>query len=135
MIMYMKALLERLKNDGCKIAIATFKTQIQIDTLLKNEGLLDYFDAVIGVRNSGEKKADIIRNAANSLNVSDMKDIVMIGDSYLDAEGALNSGADFIGVTYGYGLRDTHDLNGFPCKTLCKSVAELNNALFINATH
>ena len=38
--------------------------------------------------------------------------IAMVGDTYFDARGARLCGADFVGVTYGYGDRESMEKEG-----------------------
>ena len=55
---------------------------------------------------SRKDKKDLIPYAVESLGgnlEADRESIVMIGDTYFDARGAVQMGVDFIGVTYGYG--------------------------------
>ncbi len=124
----MKALLDQMKAKNVKVTIATLKTQIQIDTLLKNENLGLYFDLVCGAAPNRKNKVDLINYIANQLMIK-TGTMVMVGDSVLDAEGARKAGIDFIGVTYGFGLKEENDLTGIPYKKLCSSIDELRKEI------
>lgn len=124
----MKTLLDQIKAKNAKVVIATLKTQVQIDTLLKNENLDLYFDFVCGVTQARMDKADLIVYIMDKLKLK-MNEIVMIGDSVLDAEGAAKAGIDFIGAIYGFRLKGKNDLVGIPYEKLCNSVDELREEI------
>lgn len=124
----MKELLDQVKAKNIKVAIATLKTQIQIDTLLKNKNLSIYFDLVCGAAPNRRNKVDLINYIANQLKI-EAREMVLVGDSVLDAEGARKAGVDFIGVTYGFGLKKENDLRGIPYKKLCGSIGELREEI------
>ena len=97
-------LLETLKKNNVKLAIATSKPiKFTID-ILKYFNLYEYFDYVSAapIDDNTTTKSDIVRNAINNINV-DKKDIVMVGDRQYDIIGANDNGIDSIGVLYGYG--------------------------------
>ena len=48
-------------------------------------------------------KADTIRQAMSTLGIAN--NVLMVGDSVYDFEGAVNVGVDFIGVLYGFGFK------------------------------
>lgn len=124
----MKELLDQMKAKNVKVTIATLKTQIQIDALLKNENLSLYFDLVCGVAPNRRNKMELINYIADQLKIEKRK-MVMIGDSILDAEGARKAGVDFVGVTYGFGLKEENDLIGIPYKKLCSTIDELREEI------
>ncbi len=97
--------LETLKNTDMKLVVCTSKNQELAEKSLKAIGIYDYFDAVCGSLKDGSRKnkAELIPCAMNLVGISDGKDAVMIGDTCFDAQGAINSKVDFIGVLYGYG--------------------------------
>lgn len=97
-------LLQALKSDGAKIAVASSKPKVFIDVLLEKFGILKYFDAVCGVQfNSDcETKASIIGRAVNDLG-ADKSDVLMIGDTRFDIEGANENGIKSVGVMWGFG--------------------------------
>lgn len=121
--------LEHIKGENIKLAIATLKTQKQIDALLFNEGLEDLFDVVRGVRVHGEKKDDILKSISEELGISDYREMVLVGDTILDAEGAASIGVDFIGVTHGFGLRTEEDLKEYPYVALCNNFIDVSKII------
>lgn len=122
---YMEDVINEIKSRGIKVAIATLKTQIQVDVLLKNQGVENLFDLVVGVRKSGESKSDILKTIIQCFEIADGKQAVLVGDTYLDAKGANDVGIDFIGVTHGFGIKDYEDVKGLPCKFICDSLPEM----------
>ena len=52
-----------------------------------------------------KEKPDLIPYALHSLGDVPRDRAVMIGDTFFDTLGAVATGVDFIGVTYGYGIR------------------------------
>ena len=103
-----KELLESIKAQGCKVAVCSSKYETFAKEIIVILGLEKYFDAVCGSTLDGSRKdkKDLIPYAVESLggNIeTDREKVVMIGDTYFDARGAVQTGVDFIGVTYGYG--------------------------------
>lgn len=99
-------LLQALKKDGIKTAVASSKPKKFIDILLKKFNISKYFDAVCGVEfNSDcETKASIIARAAKMLN-EDSKSILMIGDTHFDITGANENSINSTGVLWGFGTK------------------------------
>ena len=82
-----REVLEKLKDAGVYIAMATADiTDIAIDTL-KHVGIFDLFDYVVGADmvENDKPNPDMIEKAVQSLNVSKAK-TVMVGDSITDME-------------------------------------------------
>ena len=50
---------------------------------------------------------------------------VLIGDSKYDAIGAIESGIDFIAVTYGFGFKSASDVEQYPNVCVCDSVKDI----------
>ena len=101
-------LLTRLKASGRTLVVATSKTEVFALEILRHFDLYKYFDFVAGatlndVRN---QKADIIKYALETLNITEKKSAIMIGDRKHDIIGAKETGLDSIGVLYGYGTYD-----------------------------
>ena len=101
-------MLIRLKKMGCMLAICTSKYEPFAKEIIEALGLTKYFDAVCGSNVDGTRKdkCDIIPYAVETLGGDFARDksmTVMLGDTYFDVRGAVQSGVDFIGVKYGYG--------------------------------
>jgi len=98
-------LLSTLGARGVKPAIATYKREDYALRLLKHYHFDDYTDIIFGGDNEGIlKKRDIILKCIESAGVKELKEVVMVGDTLHDSEGAREIGVDFIGVSYGFGF-------------------------------
>ncbi|MFR4046746.1 MAG: HAD hydrolase-like protein [Blautia sp.] len=96
--------LRTLKECGCKLGVATLKSQGIAESVLKNQDLYSYMDVVVGMNDSETMtKEDTIRQAMSTLCISN--NVLMVGDSVYDFEGAAKVGVDFIGVLYGFGFK------------------------------
>lgn len=123
------ALLQILQNAGIKTAIVSSKMKYRIEeTFLVHTGSVPV-DVIIGLHDMPNPKPapDGLLLAAQALNVA-VPDILYVGDSYIDAETALNAGVDFAAVTTG---STTHeDFQNYPY--ICISDSLLGIFTFIN---
>ena len=104
-------LFDKLCKRGIKSAVATYKIEDYAVKLLKHFGFDRYTDIMYGGDHENKlKKQDIIEKCIVSAGVSDISKVVMIGDTVFDAVGAEKIGADFIGVSYGYGFKTLDDI-------------------------
>lgn len=96
--------LEQLGQMGAKLAVCTSKLEATAVTVIDELGLSAYFDVVAGSnRDSTRKdKKDLIPYALERLG-GDKSEAVMLGDTWYDAQGAMECGVDFIACSYGYG--------------------------------
>lgn len=106
-------LLEKLRNSGCELILATSKPKIFADMILEKYGLMQYFSATFGSELDGTrvKKAEVIE-WAHANYPFDKADAIMVGDRMHDVEGAHLFGIPCIGVTFGYGDRAEHESCG-----------------------
>lgn len=119
-------LLEKLKNNHIKTGVCTLKRQDIAKKVLTYFNLINYFDVVVGIdAQESITKEDTIQTALQTLNYNNKSKVVLVGDSEYDAEGAKNAGVDFIGVMYGFGLKDDKD-----CTINVMTVGALKNALW-----
>ena len=101
-------LLKRLKEAGKRLIVATSKPEGYSVRILEHFGLAKYFDLICGALMhppKGYGKADVIQDALNRSNITELNGIVMVGDRLHDVEGAHKIGIPAIGVLYGYGSR------------------------------
>lgn len=100
-------LLQALKKDGAKIAVASSKPQHFIDVLLKKFEIAEYFDAVCGVafNSDCETKASIISRAMTELSAV-KESTLMVGDTRFDIEGANAISVAGVGVMWGFGTKE-----------------------------
>ena len=97
-----KTVLEELKKNGKKVALATSKPHIFAREVLKSFDLTQYFDIIVGAEFDGTRndKADVIEEVLKQ--AGEYKNPIMIGDRKHDVEGAKKNGLACIGVSFGF---------------------------------
>ena len=110
-------LLKKLRREDVRICICTSKYEPFATEILDILGLSDCFDAVCGSNLDGSRKdkKDLIPYAVSRLGgdlEADRERVVMIGDSWYDAQGACLCRVDFLGVRYGYGATEPMERQG-----------------------
>lgn len=101
-------LLQRLKADGVKTAVASSKPQDFLERILVMSGIDRYFDCIIGAdrKYKDSDKAAIVNSAIERTGVSDRSRILMVGDRKFDIVGAHKAGIVCAAVLFGYGSRE-----------------------------
>jgi len=91
-----------LKEQGLGLGIVSTKFRYRIESILRREGLLDVFDAIIGGEDVPNHKPNPegLRLAMERLGRSPL-DCVYVGDSVVDAETAERAGVPFVAVLSG----------------------------------
>ena len=116
-------LMQSLKERGIKSAIATYKREDYALRLLKHYHFDDYTDIMYGGDNDGTlKKCDIIQKCIDTAGVENLDEVVMVGDTLHDSNGAKELGVGFIGVSYGFGFHG-EDANGI--NSMAKNTEEI----------
>lgn len=101
----MPELLSALKQGGYKLAVATLKGQAIAETVLSLFGLETYFDSVVGMDpDETYTKRKTIELAMEHTGITDAGEVLMVGDSEYDAQGAWAAGVGFVGAVYGFGI-------------------------------
>lgn len=117
--------IKKLKENGCKVAIATLKHKMYTADMLEVYNISDLFDTVCATDvGTNLDKKDLILQACNNLGVS-VEDSVYVGDSEIDAIGSAELGIDFAAALYGWGFRSQEEAEQYQCKMVVKSVEEL----------
>ena len=100
-------LAEKLKEQGAKLAIASSKPLVFLETGVHDIGADKYFDEVVGpeLKNHEANKSYLIRTACERLGIEPSKRVAMIGDRSYDIDGANEVGVTSIGVEFGFGNR------------------------------
>lgn len=107
-----KETLEKLREKGIRMCIATNKRQDFVDALLEKFDMTSYFDIVCGTDFNGKyTKSDLVKKCVNFYQGISNDEIVMIGDSEYDAEAAHCVGVRFIAALYGYDFTEASDIN------------------------
>ena len=123
----MRALLERLRAEGRRVAVASSKRQEMIAAALADNGVSDLFDVAYGkVTDEAESKAHIIGRALDALGATPA-DAVMVGDRHYDVEAAAEHGIPCVGVLFGGGTAE--ELAKAGAAALAASVEELGEVL------
>lgn len=99
-------LLQRLKNDGILLGIASSKPINYVEELLIKADLRDMFDCVSAVSFNAdcESKQNIIDRCLGELGV-EPSEALMVGDRFYDIDGARECGVDSVGVLWGFGTK------------------------------
>ena len=93
----------KLKEEGYKVGLATYKLMSCVTPLLIHNDILKYFDSVRGsIAEIGGTKTDIMREAIEDCKVTDYDRICMIGDTDHDFGGAVNLNVSFIAMNYAH---------------------------------
>ena len=104
----MEDALQRLRESGKVLIVATSKPEKFAVTILKHFGIDGYFDDICGAdpETNRNKKAEVIRYALEKHELNDLSDVLMVGDRKYDVEGAKECGLSCMGVLYGFGNRE-----------------------------
>ena len=100
-------LLNKLKNEGFKLYVATSKLETIALEVLDHFDMTEYFDEIAGSTADGsrEKKEDVIKYLLDKIG-EDETGTVMVGDTNFDVLGAAELGIPCIAVTWGFGNLD-----------------------------
>lgn len=101
-------LLQALKEDGIRIAVATSKPEKYALLIAEHFGISKYFDFIGGSLMDGTrtKKTEVIEYVLRACGVEDRDSVLMIGDREHDIIGAKEAGVHSVGVLYGYGTQE-----------------------------
>lgn len=96
--------LEKLKNAGFSLAMATSKPEVFAKRIADKFELTKYFDFIGGslLDNSRTDKGEVIEYVLKSLK-ADREKTIMIGDRSHDIIGAKKCSVESLGVLYGFG--------------------------------
>ena len=100
-------MLQKLKEDGLMLAVATSKPELFSKQILEHFALTRYFDFIGGAAMDETRttKVEVLSYALQELQVDPAK-AVMIGDRENDMAAASLLGTESIGVLYGYGSKE-----------------------------
>ena len=101
----MLQLLQRCRDEGILLAVATNKQPVHMNSSLEHFGIREFFSAAEGQDlYSTLTKSQIIDRTLEAMGIADPGSALMVGDSWYDYEGAQGSGTDFAAALYGYGF-------------------------------
>lgn len=107
-----KESLAALKKAGKVNVLTSSKPERACRDILKKFEIDGLFDEIVGATPDGriDTKTEVLNEAFNRIrkrNAYFMKeDVVLIGDTHYDADGAKEADIDCIGVSYGFGTRE-----------------------------
>jgi phosphoglycolate phosphatase len=122
------ALLERLREEGMRLATATSKPETLARMIVAGTGLASYLDLVGGADHVSGRvgKAAVVASVLERLHLDPARDpIVLVGDRRHDVEGAAAHSVPTIGVAWGYA--EPGELAG--ARLIVSDVDELAEAL------
>lgn len=118
-------LCEKLKANGVRMAVATYKREDYALTLLRHFGFHKYCNPMHGADNNNVlKKADIVRICQEEMGAT-KENSVLIGDTEHDAKGAEQAETPFIAVTYGFGYKSSDDVKDYPSIGVARTPLEI----------
>lgn len=103
------ALLERLRDAGIQLAVATSKPESLAGWITAGTGIDRFFAVVGGSDPAGGRlgKAAVVGSVLSRLGVDPTRDaVVMVGDRHHDVDGAAVHGVPTVGVAWGYAEPD-----------------------------
>ncbi len=121
-------LFERLRDAGCRIAVATSKPGVFTRQILEHFGLMQYigFMAAPDLSDTKSKKPELITSVLEwAGRLYDREGVYMVGDRHYDMDGAVRTGVTGIGVTYSFGSRE--ELLQAGASVLVDSAAEVGD--------
>ena len=126
----MTEVLSALKESGVKLGVATTKYEPFAHRIIKMLKLDGLFDFVGGATADTERrtKAKVIRYSLENLGADKNSRCIMVGDTKYDAQGAAETGVDFIGCLYGYGTREEME-NFYKNAVYASSPAEIRDII------
>lgn len=118
-----QATLHQLHQRGIPLAIITNKPERFTIPLLRELGVAEHFDLVLGGDSLATKKpsAEPLQFAASHFGIQPAN-LLMVGDSENDILAARAAGSPVIAVSYGYG----HDVDSLQADAVIDSFAQLS---------
>jgi phosphoglycolate phosphatase len=125
----MPELLQKLRDSGKELAVATSKPAVFSQRILDHFDLTKYFCFLAGSELNGDRtdKAEVIRYALQNLPGGNSANSIMVGDRKHDVIGAKGAGIPCVGVLYGYG--DRAELEAAGADYIAGSIGELYGLL------
>ena len=110
----MEQALKTLKDAGKVLIVATSKPEHMAKKILAHFGLDVYFDDICGSCDdaSRNEKDEVIRYALEKQGITELSDVLMVGDRKFDVIGAAKCGIKCMGVLYGFGDREELETAG-----------------------
>ncbi len=110
----MEKLFHKLKEHNIKMGISSAKPEVFLKRIVDHLEMTELFAAVTGsdLDYVHSDKALIISRAIELMDLPADAKVLMVGDRYLDINGAKKVGIDSAGVLFGYGSREEFEEAG-----------------------
>ena len=117
--------LQSLKEAGKVLIVATSKPEHMAKKILAHFNLDGYFDDICGSCDDSNRneKDEVIRYALEKHGITDLDDVLMVGDRKFDVIGASKCGLQCMGVLYGFG--DREELESAGAAYIAETVEEM----------
>lgn len=124
-----REMLSELKAAGKHLMVATSKPEVFAKQILDHFSMTEYFDFIGGASldESRIRKGDVIQYVLEQSHITQLEQVVMVGDREHDVIGAIEQGLDCVGVLYGYG--DRKELETAGADYIVSTVEELKSLL------
>ena len=121
-----KEILQKLKTKKIKIGIVTRNCRVSTIEALKITNMLKFIDIIVARDDCENPKPDT-EHLLRALKGLKMKpnEVIMVGDSWLDALCAINSNVKFIGVLTGYSSQEKFKEMEVDIQPSVKNVSDL----------
>ncbi|MBP5581058.1 MAG: HAD hydrolase-like protein [Ruminococcus sp.] len=98
-------MLQRLRDGGKRIMVATSKPEVYAVRIFDRFGLSQFFEIVGGANINGTRndKDEVIEYVLDKAGISDRSSVLMIGDRRQDVLGAHKTGLKCMGILWGFG--------------------------------
>ena len=122
----MEEALKKLSEAGMKLILATSKPERFAVRIMEHFDLAKYFTMLCGADDYAKDrstKEQVVRYAIEQNGITDIGEVIMVGDRKYDVTGAAAVGIETIGVLYGFG--DEQELSAAGAVHLVKTPEEL----------
>ncbi len=101
----LKPTFAKLREMGCKLAVATSKLEKGAFTILEHAGLTNEFDFICGSTQdeSRSTKDQVVAHVLEHFGITDKSEVLMVGDRDNDIVGAHKNGIKCCGFLSGFG--------------------------------
>lgn len=124
-----KECLQKLKAQGYLIGMASSKPEVSCRQILEHFGIIDLFDHVVGATLDGKigTKEEVLREAFRRMPSIKASEMILIGDTIFDIDGANSVGMPSMAVSFGFG--HVEEMMDAGAKALCNHMKELPDIL------
>ena len=123
-------MVKTLSKVGARLILATSKPERYAVKIMEHFNLAKYFTMLCGADDYAKNrstKEQVVRYAIEQNGITDIGEVIMVGDRKYDVIGAAAVGIKTIGVLYGFG--DEEELSAAGAMHLVKTPRELTEYL------